>query len=293
MIKKKLFIWVCDYSENSGEGRLARLFLKNSKFDNYFNLVLNQKKILKNRYISTIEGIIYCWKKYFKNQKVCYLNYLPLWNFLIFCFLPPKTILGPITGGAKFSKSNLFNYFIRAAIFPLFYKISEFSLLLRDEKIIFSTDLLKKHLFLKTIKKSKFNFVFNHFSAQKKRKKKIDFLIYYRKHPNKEKLFPYNFVKKLINYKFKIHVIGDNLNLPHVKNHGKISNKRVLKLQSTANYTIASKENLYSFFTIECLSNNVKIIIKKDNINKIKFFKKKIMKIDFNNHKDLKKLKKL
>ena len=31
-------------------------------------------------------------------KKTCYINYLPLWNFIIFIILPKNTILGPITG---------------------------------------------------------------------------------------------------------------------------------------------------------------------------------------------------
>ncbi len=293
MIKKKLFVWVCDYSENSGEGKLARLFIKKLNDENKFKLIFNQKKILKNKYISTIQGIIYCWNKYLKKEKVCYLNYLPFWNFMIFVLLPPNTLLGPITGGANFLKSNNLHYFIRANIFPIFYKISEFSILFRNINITFSTDLLKKYLFFKTIKKSKFNFVFTSYFLKKKRKKKIDFLIYYRKHKNKESLFPYDFINKLVKKNYKIYVVGDKLNIPFVKNCGRISNKKVLKLQSIAKYTVASGENLYSFFTIECLSNNVKIIVNKNEINKITSHRDKIIKINYNNIKDLKKLKKI
>ena len=35
-----------------------------------------------------------------------YLNYLPLWNFLIFILLPPKTLLGPITGGSQIQRKK-------------------------------------------------------------------------------------------------------------------------------------------------------------------------------------------
>ena len=91
---------------------------------------LKRSKI-KQKYLSTIFGIIYCWKKFLKDERVCYLNYLPLWNFLIFIFLPPKTILGPITGGALYNKSNKINYLIRKMFFPIFYKFSELALILR------------------------------------------------------------------------------------------------------------------------------------------------------------------
>ena len=144
MKNNRLFVWACDFSNKTGEGKLARLFIKYLKKNKNYKIILNQKKTLNYKYISTIIGIIYCWKKYLKNQKVCYINYLPLWNFIIFIFLPPKTILGPITGGAKHTGLNIESIFIRSLIFPLCYKISEFFLALRDSKIIFSSNLLKK-----------------------------------------------------------------------------------------------------------------------------------------------------
>ena len=106
MAKNKLFVWTCDFSENSGEGKLARLFIKKLNNNNEYKIIFNQKKILHNKYTSTINGIFYCWAKYLKNEKVCYLNYLPLWNILLFIFLPPKTLLGPITGGANYKKKK-------------------------------------------------------------------------------------------------------------------------------------------------------------------------------------------
>ena len=293
MTKKKLFVWTCDYSENSGEGRLARLFIKKLNQKNKFYLRFNQKKILKQKYISTLFGIIYCWNKYFKKEKVCYLNYLPFWNFLIFAFLPPNTILGPITGGADFSSSNIFNKICRGLIFPIFYKISEFFINLRNTKIIFSTNLLKKFLYKKTIKKSDFNFVIKNFLLENKfkKKKKIDFIIYYRKHKNKESFFPHELIKKLKKLNFKIYVIGDKLTSSPVKNFGFINNKKVNNLQSQAKYTISSGENLYSFFILECLLNGVKIIIEKDIKRKITFFKQNFIKIDFKSFNDISKLK--
>ena len=35
-----------------------------------------------------------------------------------------NTLLGPITGGSNYSKSNTFNYFIRKYIFPICFIIS-------------------------------------------------------------------------------------------------------------------------------------------------------------------------
>ena len=293
MTKKKIFVWTCDYSDNTGEGKLARLFLNKMNEKDNFYFILNQKKKIKQKYLSTIFGIIYCWKKFLKDERVCYLNYLPLWNFLIFIFLPPKTILGPITGGANYSKSNLLSYFTRGIIFPIFYKISEYSLSLRKSKLVFSTDLLKKYLSKKTIKKSSFNFVVKNFLLTKKvrRRKKIDFLIYYRKHNNKISYFPYNLVKKLIRLKYKVHIVGDKLNFPNIKNYGFISSNKLSNLQSLAKYTIISHENPYSFFILECLSNDVKIIVKQDMKRKIILPKKNLIKLDYDSFNSIKKLR--
>ena len=293
MTKKKIFVWACDYSDNTGEGKLARLFLNKMNEKDNFYFILNQKKKIKQKYLSTIFGIIYCWKKFLKDERVCYLNYLPLWNFLIFIFLPPKTILGPITGGANYSKSNLLSYFTRGIIFPIFYKISEYSLSLRQSNLVFSTDLLKKYLSKKTIKKSSFNFVVKNFLLTKKvrRRKKIDFLIYYRKHNNKISYFPYNLVKKLIRLKYKVHIVGDKLNFPNIKNYGFISSNKLSNLQSLAKYTIISHENPYSFFILECLSNDVKIIVKQDMKRKIILPKKNLIKLDYDSFNSIKKLR--
>ena len=203
MNRKKLYCWVSDYSNITGEGNLARSYIEkklNTKFlvDISFNSKNSIIKIVnKYRYLSPLIGILYCWYYFLKNKKVGFINYLPLWNSALFILLPPKTILGPITGGALFNKQINLNFIIRKFIFYLLYKISEFFLNMRGKKFYFSTDLLKNYLFKKTIKKNNFNFV-NYLIHKKKRKKKdIDFLIYYRDHKNKKNMFNYEFLEFL------------------------------------------------------------------------------------------------
>ena len=59
MTKKKLFIWTCDYSENTGEGKLARLFIKKLNRKNEFNLI-NPGSVGQNRqFINEINFLIY------------------------------------------------------------------------------------------------------------------------------------------------------------------------------------------------------------------------------------------
>ena len=282
MTKKNIYLWACDYSEVSGEGNLAKLFVKDlrNSHNNKIKVVISKRKIYK--YFLPFIGILFCWKYYLRKQSVGYINYLPLWNFFIFILLPPKTILGPITGGANYSNANYPNFIIRKFFFPIFYKISEIFLLIRSPNIIFSTELLKKHLFKKTLKNSKFNFVIKSVKFKKKFKKKIDFIIYYRKHKNKETFFPYKLVQNLILAKKKISIIGDTLNLKGVKNCGTLNNIKTQELQSKARFTIASTENIYSLFILECISNNVKVLVDKKYRKQITFYKKNFKFIEFN-----------
>jgi len=293
LTKKLLHLWACDYSKNSGEGKLARLFIKSLKNKEKVIIKINKKdSLLKYKYFSPLLGVLYCWKHYLLGKKIGYVNYLPLWNFLLFILLPPKTILGPITGGAKFSKYNKFNYYFRGIVFPVFYKISQLFLLFRCNEIIFSTDLLKKYLLKTIIKRSEFNFVINQINIKVnfKYKKNIDLLLYYRKHNNKKTFFPYNFIKKMSIANYNICVVGDKLNIKNIKNLGFLQNSNIGKLQCRSRFTLASGENIYSLFTIECLANGVKILIDKKYRNQIKFYKKKFLVVDFNKLNQLSKL---
>lgn len=282
---KNIYCWACDFSKNSGEGNLANLFVSRKLNKNYRiytpdSLNINKKfsNFIKYKYISPLIGIIFCWFFFIKKKRVAFINYLPLWNFLIFLLLPPKTILGPITGGARFAEKN---ELIRSLLFPFFYKISELFLILRNNEITFSTELLKKYLFNYTIKRSNFNFVLQYYSKKILKKKTIDFVIYYRKHKNKEALFPYVFIKNLIRLNFNIHVVGDHFNNLYVKNHGYLNNKKVNNLLSKSFFSLISNENPYTLFTIECLNNNVKVIADLNFKKEIKYFKKEFIFLDF------------
>ena len=288
MKNNTIHYWACDNSLSTGEGRLALFFLEDLKKTNKIKKIkltyknnFFYKNLINYRYIIPFIGVFYCWTYYLKKKKSCYVNYLPLWNFLIFFFLPPKTIIGPITGGAKFNNES---FFIRSYLFPIFYKISEHIINLRKYRLIFSTELLKKYLSKNTIKKSNFNYIIKKFNFKKKKlRKNIDFLIYYRNHKNKKSFFPIKMIHSLAILGFKISIVGDKLNIHNVINYGHINNNELSKLQARAKYTIASNENIYSLFTLECITQNVKILVNKSDKLKIKFYKDSFLKINFKN----------
>ena len=285
--KKNYYCWCCDLQSITGEGRLAINFIDKLSVNNKLYIYTIQKitknkifsKILNYKYLSPFLGILFCWFFFFKKKNIIYINYLPLWNFFLFILLPPKTILGPITGGANYTQNNQF--YIRKYLFPIFYKISEFFLNFRNVKIIFATELLKPFLSKTTIKKSIFNYVFNLISIKKKEKKNIDFLIYYREHPNKISFFPHQLINNLINLGFKINFVGDYFKHPSVQNHGYINNKKINNLLSKSFFTLISNENPYTIFTIECLNNHVKIIADLSFQKKIKYYQKQFLFLDF------------
>lgn len=260
------YCWASDYSTITGEGNLARLFVKKNIKTKI--KIYGPKGIFQHKYISPFVGIFYCWYFFFKRKKNYYLNYLPLWNFFLFIFLPPSTNFGPITGGAEYNKKK--TSIIRKKIFPLFYRISEIFLIIRNKKNYFSTDLLEKHLWKKS-KKNNFNYVYNFFSKKIKIKKDIDLLIYYRKHPNKISDFPYGWVKQLIALGAIVHIVGDRLSFAGVKNHGYVNSTKISLLQSKSRFSLASNENIFSIFTIECINNHAKIFINKSNKKKIAY----------------------
>lgn len=287
---KKYYCWACDYSEITGEGNLARLYIKknykNAKCIIYtIEKIFSKKKIIKilnYKYISPFVGIIFCWYYFIQKKKVIYINYLPLWNSILFILLPPKTILGPITGGANYLYGK--DFLIRSFFFPILYKVSNIFLNLRNIEKIFSTDLLKKFLFKTTINNSKFNFIFNYIKKKIKKKKDIDFLIYYKNHKNKKNFFPYKFIYKLTKNKFKIYVFGDYLEMANIYNLGYLKNHQVQYKLARTKYTIASGENFYSMYSLECINNHVKILIESKHRKKINYFKKSFLFLDFKNN---------
>ncbi len=123
-MKKEIFIWCSSISEENGEGRLARLFLKKLKSftsARYKFVFLNKKKEnngVYHRYLQPFLGVMQMWKYSILGKKICYINYLPLWNFFLFLFLPRSTILGPITGSFVKKKNASF---LRKKLMPIFF----------------------------------------------------------------------------------------------------------------------------------------------------------------------------
>ena len=293
MTVRMIYAWSCDFNSNTGEGILSRhfceLFSKKEnliiklKSPNIFAEIYDGKIFIKKKnkiffnsklmhYIHPFIGIFYLWINYFYGKKLIYLNYLPLWNFFIFLLLPPKTILGPITGGSRIQKKN----FIRQNLFPIFYKISLFILNLRQKKIIFSTDLLKKFINKKIKKKCSFLFCLNFLEENKKIKfkklKKFEVLFYYNNHPNKFNTQIIQLINKLVVYNIKIACIGERFPNKKVIYLGKVSRQKSWQIMKNSKMAFISSENYLSLFVLDCIACNLKLFVNSNEFMYLKRF---------------------
>lgn len=286
----KIFYWANNISENSGEGILAINFLKLLRKKNKKIVLLNLNKFKKREslfynYILPFWGVLVIWRYYLEGKRVCYLNYLPIWNFLLLIFLPKETILGPITGTN--SKKN-WTYIVLK-------KIGILVLRKRKKKVLFSHNQFEKY-FLKK-KNIFYNFLLYDFKKKTNSyKKNYDFVFYYRDNSNKGNNFTLKIIEEL-SKKFKIAILGDRLkffenNKNIIKFHD-LSRKSAIKIISQSRFSIASKENIFSYFTLDCLSQNLKVFYNKDIILNKFFNSNMLVSINYNSLLySLKKIKK-
>lgn len=293
-MKKKIFIWCSDLKKNTGEGILANKFINDLRKYNK-NYVLEIKTLsfkninllrtifgsVADRLLFPFFGVMYSWFIFIfrDKQKICFVNYLPLWNFLLFILLPPKTILGPITGGSKYLKKPFLNYILRKMVLNFFCNLSIKILKFRQSKLLFSTDLLKNKF--NVSKNNKFNYVFKDFAYKDKNlKRKFDIIFYLRSHKNKSTLLLASLAEHLSNY-FKVITIGEKIKNKKITNKGYINKKKLYNILQRTKYSFLSAENNYSFFSLDCLSNGVHVFYNKQNSTS-KNLKKNMTAINYN-----------
>ena len=283
--KNKIFYWANSQLNNDGEGILANnfLFLLKKNFKDSALISINKIKLKNNqsifaKYIMPFYGVILLWKYYLKNEKISYINYLPAWNFLLILLLPPNTIVGPVTGSINRKKWNFF--------FNLLSFIGIKFLLIKYKKIIFSHDFFKNLVPKNKIKNCFFNFLLFNFKKKiSKKKKKYDFIFYIRKHHNKGNQFFIDLIKILSEKNYKICVIGEKINIKkNIIHKGIVTRKKSFNLIADSRYSLGSFENLFSFFVLDCLSNNLKVFFNNNfRVNKKIIQTNLLIPIDFYN----------
>ena len=298
-MKKKLFAWACDFSSFRGEGILARSFAiefsVKKKIDIYIKTPENFYHVKKGKirkitkeinkdinfrllenYFLPIKGILYLWKLYFQKKKIMYLNFMPLWNFLLFYFLPPGVLIGPITGFNPKKKIDNFSSLIRSILIPFFFKLSMLVIFKRFKNLIFSTNLLEKNF----SKSYECNLYFNYLITSNlfkkiniSKKKNIDLLIYNRNYSVKEHYRLKNLIIYLLKKNYKVHCVGHILNLKNLINHKIISRKKVQQLLKYTKLIISSPENPYSLFTLDAINMGSKVLFDNKYKRQLSFLK--------------------
>lgn len=296
--KNKLFYWASDIRNISGEGILGRKFLNDlkKKFKNCKFISLNKKEQNYNtffsKYIRPIFIIYKIWICHLKGHKVAYINYLPLWNFLIFATLPSATILGPITGTVKNEKFNLKIKFKYLIIEKFLYKITFLIFRIKWKKLLFSTNMLYFIIPQSIKRKCQFNYILKDFKIKKKitKLKKNNFLLYYRNHPTK---YNSNFFKEInkISMIYELAIFGDNYKNINIKNYGILGTKKLSKLMSKYQFTFSSLENFYSLHLLSSLKSGLIVICDK-SLKKFNFHFKSnnIFFCDYNDNEMSKKI---
>ena len=212
---------------------------------------------------------------------------MPLWNFIIFIFLPKKTILGPITGSVYKSKIRDLNSLCRKYIIPILYNIS-LLIINKKKKLIFSTSILEKIVKSKKKQCNYFDYNLINFEQGKKiiSSKDIDFLFYYRKYSAHGSNYQKKIIEKLTNYNFNIYVVGDEIENDKVRNLKIIDRKKLLKYLKRTKFTINEATNFYSIFCLDAISSGVKVFYdKKIKTSKFYFDKKYFTSIRFRKYK--------
>jgi hypothetical protein len=287
---KDIYFWASDICKSSGEGILARSFIKKLKFYNKNYKIINicknskfQKRNLKqncssffHKYIFPLYGVYVLWKYHLNGKNTSYINYLPLWNVLIFLFLPQKTILGPITGSFPLKKWSIKLNFL--------YKLSSIILNIKYNKVLFATNFFRKYF----NKNDNFyyNFIISNIKILKIEKKKYDFVFYYRTHYNKGNDFLRKIIIYLADNKYKIAVIGDKIydtDNDNIFYYGYVNRNLALNIIGKSKYSILSKENLFSYFMQDCLSKQLVIFYNKDYSKFISELNKNINPKNYNN----------
>jgi hypothetical protein len=216
------------------------------------------------------------WLLFLSSKNISYINYLPLWNFLIFILLPPGTILGPITGTVNKNKF----------LINLFEKMSILVIKIRYNKVTFSNNFYQKKYFKKNTS-HEFNFILNDLRKVKlnQSKKKYDFIIYYRNLTNSYNNYLFKIIKKLISKNFKVAVLGDKIPLKKTYNFGYVSRSKAKIIISQSRCAINNPENLFSYFFQDCLTFDLIIFYNKSFIKFNIFKTKKLIPISNSEYK--------
>ena len=222
---------VCDSNSNSGEGRLARIYMEREKEKN-----LGEREIrvfsndTRNTFLSFLTettafpAYLWLWRELLRFRKcksveLHVVNYLPIWNFVTFLIVPKTAKLAPVTGSGSINwrhfHGNVYQVvcqvFVRNYILKFFAKISSYVIKKRKLKVLAATPFVseilkcknKKHLYISTV------FDPSEIRSSEYLSKKFDIIAYTNDHPLKNNRILASLVEELVLRGIKIAIVAN------------------------------------------------------------------------------------
>ena len=285
----RIYCWATNFSPPGGESELATKFVQiasNAKRNNRF-IVMSPNKFsifqsgklvrefgkaekmqaagnlnLFDKYLMPLIGAFKLRALSKKSKATIYLNYLPLWNFILFAIIPKETILGPIVGPKiKFRISFFYKFLLNA----IFYRLSIFVLKDKFKYIILANptltqyfssnnfDIICKDLGLLT--------TVNRCRKRISEDKQFDIIFYFRKHANNNTLFTYKLINKVAN-NMKICVVGDYFNSDsiNIHNFGYVTKNKFLDLIQNSRVALSLVDNTYSLTVYDYMASGIPVV---------------------------------
>ena len=110
-----------------------------------------------------------------------------------------------------------------------------------------------------------YNYQLLYFRKSKKNlSQKNNILIYNRSNKSKNIQFLLGILFKKFTFD-EVGVVGKKLNLNFVKNYGYVNHKKLLNILSKFKFALISDENFFSFFALDALSRQVKLIYNQES----------------------------
>jgi len=311
----KLLFWCSDFNLHDGEGVLAVKLIKDATLlnnctstvvtpeliyrvsrskagvtikDRKNNLSLFSKINYKKsstfyKYILPLMGLFFLNKRQFKYDTLFYMNYLPLWNFLIFMFAGSRIRLGPITGsfvGSDYfsdNRKNNFNVVLRKYVFPALYRLSVRIIKYKKYDLLWPANQAVYH-YLSNVKNVckvlspslMYGFLDPSKELMSVRDKKYDILVYFRHHPSKNPDLTIEIIERLM-LKYKVVVIGNDVSLSKVESLGYIPQKDITQLCHQVKLVVSCSNEASGIFFMEVASSGTDLLaFKKSGANLIK-----------------------
>ena len=283
----------CDLQPNSGEGRLALLYMLNAydlkiKSGRSVSLlssepgdILTPVRVNGPRWFRAIPAYVWLlWQviqlHFVRKGDVVVLNYLPLWNVFFFLFVPKTVDLAPITGGGRVNSRHLgvsgwqrvSVRITRNILIPFLYKMS--AMIIRCRSLVVKPATPAVNVALGNDNLSPRFIETDHISIQAAdslsldTKRSIDAIAYIGPHLLKNTQLTIQVMNSLASDGFKVILIGQafpdlkiNENVEHYVN---VDHDTVLRLMSTSMTMLSLSLEQAGFFSFEAAASGCVVL---------------------------------